>query len=481
MPRMVSLVWLRRDLRLHDHAALATALAQPEAVQPVFIFDTEILARFYNRHDRRLSFIAQALCDIDAKLRARGGRLLVLHGAAVEIMPKLANALTASAIFSAEDFEPTARARDAAVKLALPYGTRFVQLLDHLMRAPQAMLKGDGTPYKVFTPFYKVWRASIGPSNLAQYEVNDGSRYANGEACAKAALASGLKLLKPEEGAEKLLAQVGYEYVPDALWRVDDVGDRLRRFIEERMGAYPAARDMLPIVGTSQLSPYLRFGLVSIRECMRAAIEAGGGEKWISELGWREFYATILYHFPQVVAQEFNEQYRHGAVEWSTDEAHAEALFTGRTGYPIVDAAVRELLETGYMHNRARMVVASFATKDLLLDWRLGEEFFAQYLMDYDLASNNGGWQWAASTGTDAAPYFRVFNPVLQSKRFDPEGEYIRRYVPELKGLSSADIHAPWVSPLARPTGYPMPIVDHALAKDKVVALFRAAGLKTKA
>jgi deoxyribodipyrimidine photo-lyase len=481
MPRMTSLVWLRRDLRLHDHAALATALAQPDALQPIFIFDTEILARFYNKRDRRLTFLAETLCDIDAKLRARGGKLLVLHGRATDIVPKLATALKASAIFSAEDFEPAARARDAAVKLALPHGTRFVQLLDQLMRAPQAMLKSDGTPYKVFTPFYKVWRAGIGPSDLAQYEVHDKGRYADGEAYAKAALAAGIKVLRAEEGPAKLLSQVGYDYAKDVLWRVDDVGDRLRRFIEERMGAYPTARDMLPIVGTSQLSPYLRFGLVSIRECMRAAIEVGGGEKWISELGWREFYAAILFHFPHVLTQEFSEQYRHGAIPWSTDEAHAEALFTGRTGYPIVDAAVRELIETGYMHNRARMVVASFATKDLLLDWRLGEEFFAQYLMDYDLASNNGGWQWAASTGTDAAPYFRVFNPVLQSKRFDPEGEYIRRYVPELKALSSADIHAPWLSPLTKPASYPMPIVDHAAAKDKVVALFKAAGLKTKA
>ncbi len=473
---MISIVWLRRDLRLHDHAALATALAEPQPVQPVFIFDSEVLARFTNPRDRRLSFIAATLVRMDAELRARGGQLLVLHGKASEVMPKLAAALSASAIFSAEDFEPATRARDAAVKKAVEPNTRFVQVLDQLLRAPQAMLKADGTPYKVFTPFYKLWRAGMGPTDWAEYAVKDRGRYADASHVTNAAKKAGLKVLDARAGAATMLKDVGYDYAEDALWRVDDVAQRLQSFITQRLKKYPTARDQLPITGTSQLSPYLRFGQVSIRECMRAAEEAGGGEKWISELAWREFYASILYHFPHVVAQEFSEQYRGGAIPWSQDAAHSEALFTGRTGYPIVDAAVRELLETGYMHNRARMIVASFATKDLLLDWRLGEEFFAQHLMDYELASNNGGWQWAASTGTDAAPYFRIFNPILQSKKFDPEGEYIRRYVPELRNVPTSDIHAPWESPLTKPKDYPMPIVDHATAKDRVIALFRAAG-----
>lgn len=473
---MQSLVWLRRDLRLTDHAALATALQAAQAVQLVFVFDSEILARFSNKNDRRLVFLAETLCHMDATLKARGGRILVLHGKASEVIPRLAQTLKASAIFSAEDFEPATRARDAAVKAALPTTTRFVQVLDHLMRAPQVMLKSDGTPYKVFTPFYKLWRADMGPTEYAAYEVKDAGRYADATENFSAVEAAGLTRISLDAGPAQVLNQIGYTYTPDSLWRVDDVPTRLSSFITEKLTAYPTARDQLPIIGTSQLSPYLRFGLVSIRACVREAMAKGGGEKWIAELGWREFYAAILYHFPEVVCQEFNAQYRDGAIPWNNDGTLIKAMFTGQTGYPVVDAAVRELLETGYMHNRARMIVASFASKDLLLDWRHGEEFFAQHLMDYDLASNNGGWQWAASTGTDAAPYFRIFNPILQSKRFDPEGVYIRRFVPELRHVPTADIHAPWESPLTKPANYPMPMVDHATAKDRAVEVFRAAG-----
>lgn len=472
---MTSLVWLRRDLRLHDHAALATALVERAPVQPLFIFDTQILARFSNPRDRRLIFIAETLCQMDVQLRARGGQLLVLHGNPVDIIPKLATAVNVAAVFSAEDFEPATRARDVAVAKALPQTTRFVQMLDHLMRAPQQMLKGDGTPYKVFTPFYKRWQADMGPNDLAEYEVRDTGRYADAEKISCAAAAAGLKLIPLGQGPAHALAQIGYVYEKDALWRVDDVAERLRDFIAHKLRAYPTARDQLPAFGTSRLSPYLRHGLVSIRECMRAATAAGGGEKWIAELAWREFYAAILFYFPDVVTQEFMQHYRDGAIFWNRDENVAKAIFSGKTGYPIVDAAMRELLETGTMHNRARMIVASFASKDLLLDWRLGEEFFAQHLMDYDLASNNGGWQWSASTGTDAAPYFRIFNPVLQSKRFDPEGIYIRRYVPELKNISSVDIHAPWESPLIKPAAYPMPMVDHSAARDRALAAFKRA------
>lgn len=471
---MISLVWLRRDLRLHDHAALATALAEPHPVQPVFVFDSEILARFSNKNDRRLTFIAEALCHLDAQLSKRGGKLLVLHGKPTENMPKLAAALNVATVYSAEDFEPATRARDAEVKKSLPSTTRFVQLLDHLLRAPQTMVKSDKTPYKVFTPYYKLWRADLGPSELAEYKVHDKGRYADAAAIFNAVEKAGLTRITLEDGPGKALAQIGYDYQKDALWRVDDAQDRLRDFIVKRLAAYPTARDQLPIIGTSQLSPYLRHGLLSIRECARAAMEHGQGEKWISELGWREFYAAILYHFPEVVAQEFMPQYR-GTIPWSYDPKLIDAFQQGRTGYPIIDAAVRELLETGSMHNRARMIVASFVTKDLLLDWRIGEEFFAQYLMDYELASNNGGWQWAASTGTDASPYFRVFNPELQSRKFDPKGAYIRRYLPELADMPDKDIHAPAES-LLKPKSYPFPIVDHGAARERAIAVFKRTG-----
>ena len=477
---MTSLVWMRRDLRLHDHAALATALQGTEDVQPVFIFDSDILSRFSNPQDRRLTFIAETLCHINAQLRKRGGGLLVCHGKATEIIPALAKVLNISSVFSSEDFEPGTRQRDAAVKEALTGSARFVQVLDHLMIAPPELLKGDGTPYRMFTPYYKIWRARIGPAERAEYTVKDKDRYAECNKNKAAANKAGITVLSVEDGPETLLKQIGYRYKRDELWTVDDAQERLQTFIARRLNAYPTARDELDKTGTSQLSPYLRHGLISIREAMNAAVEVGSasGEKWISELGWREFYAMIMYHFPEVVEHEFMPQYRDGALPWSYDKAHIKAFQTGMTGYPVVDAAVRELLTTGYMHNRARMIVCSFVTKDLLLDWRIGEEFFAQYLMDYELASNNGGWQWGASTGTDAAPYFRVFNPILQSKKFDPNGDYIRAYVPELRRADKRDIHAPWLSPLTKPKEYPMPIVDHAKAKERVIRLFKEAGNK---
>jgi len=466
-----TITWFRRDLRLRDHAALATALQGQGNVQPIFIFDTEILARFSNPSDRRLSFLAATLCDMDATLKQRGGGMLVLHGKPVEIMPKLAAALKAPCIVSAEDFEPATIARDAAVKKALGSDVRFVQVLDHLMKSPRATVKEDGTAYKVFTPYFtKCWRPSIHDADLAEWEVRDAERYADSAASRKAAREAGLKVVELHHGPAHVLEQIGYDYREDNLWTVHDAPQRLKDFVKDHLAPYPTARDFMDRKGTSRLSPYLRHGLISIRECMRASMEHGYGAKWISELAWREFYASILFHFPEVVEKEFQSQYRH--LPWKRDEKMLAAFTEARTGYPVVDAAVRELLHTGWMHNRARMIVASFFTKHLLMDWRLGEEFFAQHLMDYELASNNGGWQWSASTGTDAQPYFRVFNPLLQSRKFDPSGEYIRHYLPELAQLSDKDIHAPWDS--ARPpANYPGPVVDHAAARARVLEVFK--------
>ena len=469
---MISICWMRRDLRLHDHAALAAALGHNHPVQPVFVFDTDILARFTNPRDRRLTFIMKALCAIDVELKKRGGGLLVLAGKSTEIIPKLAVALKAHTVFSAEDFEPATIARDAAVKQALGASARFVQVIDHVLRAPYQIVKDDGAPLKVFTPFYKRWLASLSEMDWQEYKVVDAGRYANFEKTSQMAAQAGLRVLSLAQGAASALAAIGYSYVEDALWPVTGVAERLSNFTQTRLQSYGTARDFMAEEGTSRISPYLRHGLVSVRECVRAAKRGGGGEKWISELCWREFYMAILYHFPHVVTEEFAEHYRGDAIAWNRSDAVRDALTQAKTGFPIIDAALRELLQTGWMHNRARMIVASFFSKDLLMDWRIGEEFFAQHLMDYELASNNGGWQWSSSTGTDASPYFRIFNPWLQSKKFDPDGDYIRRYVPELAGLSKADIHEPHTS-LFAPASYPKPIVDHAMARDLAIAMFR--------
>lgn len=471
---MTTLLWLRRDLRLHDHAALATALEQPGAVQPVFVFDTDILARFTNPRDRRLGFIMGALVNIDRSLRQRGGGLLVLHGRAVEVIPALSAEVQASTICAAEDYEPATRARDAAVAKQL--GGRFIRVIDHVLRAPYQVRKEDGTPFKVYTPYYKRWAASLTEADQAAFDRPDAGRYADYAAMCAHAAAAGLHRLPLEQGAEAALAALGYQYADDPLWNPLAGQSMLETFAGQAINHYSAARDMVARPGTSRLGPYVRHGLVSIRECYRAALAAPNHATWLKELCWREFYMMILYHWPEAVEQEFQPAYR-GTIPWDRSERVRTALYEGRTGYPIIDAAIQELLQTGWMHNRARMIVASFFTKDLLMDWRIGEEFFAQHLMDYELASNNGGWQWSASTGTDAQPYFRVFNPYLQAEKFDPEGEYIRRYLPLLKDVPGKHIYAPHQS-LYCPPDYPRPMVDHAEAKNRAVAVFRSANGK---
>lgn len=463
----VSLVWLRRDLRLHDHAALAEASRSVEPLQPAFIFDRAILKDFPNKQDRRLSFIASQLAALHAQLKTGGGGLLVLEGVAGEVIPRLAKALSAARVVAEEDYEPATRARDEAVASAAP-----LQLVkDHVVFSPTDILRDTGEAFKVFTPYFKQWRKALEehPANAGEYHVPQ-LQLAPYMPVVEAVREAGLAVL--DAGSPKaMLADIGYQWVQDGLWDVTDASSRLKRFAEKRMGAYATGRDMVAVEGTSRLSPYLRFGLVSPRECVRAALKAGSrGEKWLSELAWREFYAAILYHFPESQTKEWNPKFR--GLAWEQREDWLEAWKQGRTGFPLVDAAQRQLLAEGWMHNRARMVTASFLTKDLQLDWRLGEAHFAQYLMDYDMASNVGGWQWAASTGTDAQPWFRIFNPTLQSKKFDPAGEYISRYVAELRGLSAERIHEPGKGP--RPADYPAPIVDHKQAREKTLAMFNA-------
>jgi deoxyribodipyrimidine photo-lyase len=466
----LNLVWMRRDLRLHDHAALHHALKGPGVIQPVFVFDTEILARFANPLDRRLTFLAQVMLDLDSELRARGGGMLVLHGPATEVMPRLAQALGAAQLVAAADIEGPTRARDASVAQVLSGITKMSLVKDAWIRHGGAVNKKDGTPYHVFTPYAKAWRATLTPEDLAERVVEDKGRYAHVAALRAKAYAAGLRVLDLSQGLEALLEQIGFKKADITHWGTREGEARLHRFVETRLKNYSHDRNMLAEDGTSRLSPYLRHGLVSVRECARLAWDRPGAEGWVNELIWRDFYAMILYHYPETATEEFLPKFRR-TLNWRRVEADFEAWKAGRTGYPVVDAAMRQMQEIGWMHNRARMIVASFLCKHLRIDWRLGEEHFAQHLMDYDLASNAGGWQWAASTGTDAQPYFRVFNPTTQGEKFDPEGEYVRRYVPELGAMKGKKVHQPWGD--AARGSYPAPIVDHASARAEALRMFK--------
>ena len=471
-----SLVWLRRDLRLHDHRALASALARRGAVSLIFVFDTDILARFDNPRDRRLTFLAEQLAELNKRLAARGGRIHLLHGRAVELVPRVAAALGVDCVVAGLDYEPASKERDAAVRQSLNNdGIEFYQPVDHLIIPADRVRKNDDTPYKVYTPYSRQWRAALQETDYAEAFVDDQGRHADPAATMQQMRAAGLPLLEAPDEAASILQQIVYQRADTAMWDVNRGHELLADFAAGKMAHYRDERDFMARPGTSRLSPYLRFGLVSIREAFRAARKSIGDGVWVNELIWREFYAMILHCFPESATEEFNPKYR-GTLDWNRSEDDFARFREGRTGYPIVDAAVRELLETGWMHNRARMIAACFLTKDLFIDWRRGEEFFAQHLMDYELASNAGGWQWAASTGTDAAPYFRVFNPWLQGKKFDADGAYIRRFVPELKNAPLQRLHeAPSDDLFAGGSDYPAPMVDHWQAKEKAITAFKKA------
>ena len=456
----IALVWLRRDLRLHDNAALAFALKLGKPVQVVFVFDSDILEHFPSKDDRRLSFIADTLCTIDKTLNSHGGKLLILHGSATKVIPELAHILHASHLFASEDYEPETRTRDQQVTHALE-GKCVVQFVkDHVIFAPEEIIKKTGDPYKVFTPYSKAWQLKISPDAVFAYTY-DLHKKLSTIALPKHAITA--------RDAYELLEKIGYKYQKDTLWPTDTALKRLQDFIAKKAASYAEDRNFMAMEATSKISPYLRFGLISIRECVSAALHANATQ-WLLELIWREFYAMILYHFPESVNTELNTRYR-GTIKWSDNEAFFNQWCEGKTGYPLVDAAMRQLVQDGWMHNRARMVVASFLTKHLLVDWRKGEQFFARYLMDYDLSSNVGGWQWAASTGTDAQPYFRIFNPTLQSIKFDKEGKYIKQYVPELKNIPVTYIHEPDKHHL--PAAYYPPIVEQGKARTKAIAAFK--------
>jgi deoxyribodipyrimidine photo-lyase len=467
--------WIRRDLRLADNQALVTALAHAERVIPAFVLDPALLDSPYVG-EKRVAFLFGGLRQLDADLRVRGSRLVVRRGEPLAEMSRLREETGATGVFAEEDFSPYARQRDARVAAALP-----LHLTAGLtVHPPGAVLKADGEPYVVFTPFSRTWKALPPPSGLhvlaapaALPAVPDVSSLA---LPASPALPAGLPFLPGEAEAQRRLA---------AFVKGDAAPIHL----------YARARDRLDLAGTSELSPYLRFGMVSARQAVvgaraAAAAAAGAGgsgqerkgaETWLNELIWREFYVHILHHFPQVRGSSFRPQYDQ--IAWENDAGAFAAWCEGRTGYPVVDAAMRRLVETGWMHNRARMIVASFLVKDLLIDWRWGERFFMQHLVDGDPAANNGGWQWTAGTGTDAAPYFRVFNPVLQGKKRDPDGAFVRRWLPELADVPDRALHAPWEMSAEEQQEvgciigeeYPAPVVDHAWARERTLAAYARA------
>jgi deoxyribodipyrimidine photo-lyase len=458
--------WIRRDLRLHDNQALAAALAQGGLVLPVFII-TPGLVEGPHVAPRRLAFLWGGLAALAADLERRGSRLLVRRGEPLVVLQELMATTGATAIFAEADYSPYARRRDEAVARALP-----LRLCDGLtVYPPAAIVRPDGKPYVVYTPFSRAWKAQPPPAApLPAPAFIPTVAFGRSEPLPAATVTSPFPPGEAE-ARRRLAAFVGGERPP------------IYHYAEER--------NRLDRAGTSQLSPYFRFGMLSARTAVHAAYEAiaaapdaearKGAEAWLNELIWREFYIAILYHHPFVLRRAFRADLR--AILWQEDEAAFRAWCEGRTGYPIVDAAMRELAATGWMHNRGRMIVASFLVKDLLIDWRWGERWFMQTLVDGDPAANNGGWQWTAGTGTDAAPYFRIFNPVVQSAKCDPEGTYIRRWVPELARVPTAYIHAPWQMPpdVQRQSGcvigrdYPAPLVDHAWARVRALAAYAQA------
>jgi len=454
--------WVRRDLRLGDNQALAEALLRARHILPVFVLDPQVVASPW-AGEKRLGFLFAALRSLEADLHSRGSYLVLRRGKPEQVLAGLIQETGAERIFAEADHSPYARHRDEQVARSLP-----LSLVDGLtVNPPHAVLKPDGAPYTVFTPFSRAWRSLPFPG-------------------------------RPLEAPREIPAPAGIpgENIPDApkhgladMFPTSEAVRRLERFSKEKIFQYAESRNRMDLDGTSALSPYLRFGILSARQAAWAAQEAEffapdptsrqGVETWLNELIWREFYIAILYHFPNVRMESFRAELRN--IPWRNDPAEFEAWKEGRTGYPVVDAAMRQLSQTGWMHNRARMIAASFLVKDLLIDWRWGEKHFMQHLLDGDPAANNGGWQWTAGTGTDAAPYFRVFNPVLQGRKFDPLGVYVKHYVPELANVPDEYVHEPWKMSIEQQrqfrcmigVDYPAPIVEHVVARARALDAYK--------
>ena len=453
MSPSVSIFWFRRDLRLEDNAGLYHALKGPNPVLPVFIFDRNILDDLEEKKDARVEFIHRAILDLNARLEALGSALQVFYGKPEEVWPKILQDFKVAAVFTNHDFEPYAIHRDQTLRQQLSaQNIPLFTYKDQVIFEKDEVLKGDGTPYTVFTPYSKRWLEKLQtkwrtilteegePQRISYYLCSyPTEKYFDN-------LLPSNKLPSASSPKPSSLEELGFEPAGIEFPPVTVARSLIRN--------YDKTRDIPGIAGTSRLGIHFRFGTISIREKARNAL--GLNATYLNELIWRDFYSQILGNFPHVVGHPFRPQYDR--VEWHDAPEDLEKWKNGKTGYPIVDAGMRELNATGFMHNRVRMITASFLTKHLLLDWRLGEAYFAQKLLDFDLASNSGGWQWAAGCGTDAAPYFRIFNPTEQTKKFDPEYKYIRKWVPEFG------------TPL-----YPKPMVEHNFARERCLATYKRA------
>lgn len=474
MSAVTAVVWLRRDLRLADNLALHHAVESGASLAVLYVLDPAIL-RSKRVGAPRVKFMVEAMAALDADLRAHGSRLLIRQGNPAEVVPQVSQELGAAAIYFNHDYTPYARRRDSTVADTLSaHGIRAEGFHDRVLLPPDELTTGAGKPYTVYTPFKKKWRETPKPV----------------DAPVKTDLRGALLDLGGVDGLDvPTLESLGFEPTIDTPQATPAAGQRLlRSFLSKKIYAYSEGRSTLadpfddPRNGTSSLSPYIRWGLVSPRQLRQAAADAYRAapdepvresvNTWVDELIWAEFYTQVLWHFPHVKTRSFKPEYDN--VQWRHAPDEFAAWCEGRTGYPVVDAAMRQLNATGWMHNRARMVVASFLTKDLLIDWREGERYFMQRLLDGDLAANNGGWQWSASSGTDAQPYFRIFNPVSQGEKFDPDAIFIQKWIPELRGWSLKYIHAPWTMNNP-PKNYPRPLVDHALARERTLAAFKSA------
>jgi deoxyribodipyrimidine photo-lyase len=447
---MVSLCWLRRDLRLTDQAALYHALRNRLPVVPVFVFDTNILNDLEDKTDRRVQFIHHALTSLQQELILQGSTLHCYHGTPEEAFAYFTRHYQVAAVYANHDYEPYARRRDEAVKQQLQQaGITFHSYKDQVIFEKNEIMKNNGEPYTVFTPYSRKWKSRLSDFYLRSYPVE--KYYASFHRQLPIPLPSLRELGFGATPGNNAPHQPGNTLHQHQGLPTDSPKNTGRIPDDALLQHYAQTRDFPAIAGTSRLGVHLRFGTISIRALARQASRLS--EAYLNELIWREFYQMILWHFPHVVERSFRGEY--DAIQWRNNPGEFEKWCKGQTGYPIVDAGMRELNATGYMHNRVRMIVASFLTKHLLIDWRWGEAYFAQKLMDYDLAANNGGWQWAAGSGCDAAPYFRVFNPTLQTQKFDKDLQYVRKWVPELDELT-----------------YPLPMVAHEEARKRALEIY---------